>query len=71
MTIQEPQGRETERVTLSIDKDVVEFLDEQAAKLDRSRSWMFMVLGRRYKQSLERAAERRAKQKAAKARQAG
>lgn len=52
-----------ERVNMCLDPEVLAFIDEQAAKLDRSRSWLLGVLCRRYKASIEKGAERRAKKR--------
>jgi hypothetical protein len=57
----EQAGPGYERVNMCIDTDLLQFIDAQAAKLDRSRSYLLAVLCRRYKAKLESEAERREK----------
>jgi len=53
-----------ERVMVTMEKTDIAWMDEQAAKLERSRSWMVETAIRRWRQKLEREAERRAKRRA-------
>ena len=56
------EGRE--RVTMTVDSELLEWLDEAGIKRRRTRSWMLDEAIRQWKQRVESAAERRRKQRA-------
>lgn len=54
---------EAERVMVTLSPEEVEFVDKMADKLDRSRSWCVATALYRWRQKLEKDAERRQKKR--------